>query len=127
MPQQQHFQQEYGDEYDDESGGEIDPNMDQFQDPYQQYADEEDEEEQLSPDEIKDIINSYTAFRYEEPQPDPQSKNEKEPINCAICQDVLKTGQMVKALPCTHKYHSKCINEWLKVKLKCPLCKQALR
>ena len=84
-----------------------------------------DEEEELSPEEIRDIINSYAAFRYEEPSAGGSSK-ETEQSNCAICIDVLKTGQMIKALNCTHKFHSKCINDWLKVKLKCPLCKQSV-
>ena len=51
---------------------------------------------------------------------------EAEAVNCAICIDVLKSGQMVKALNCSHKFHSKCINDWLKVKLKCPLCKSSV-
>ena len=75
---------------------------------------EDDEEEQPSAEQIRDIINSHAAFKYEEPT---------EPQNCAICIDKLKGGQMVKSLACTHKFHSKCINDWLKVKLKCPLCK----
>ena len=69
----------------------------------------------MSPDEIREIINSYASFKFE------AAKGEE--ANCAICIDVLKGGQMVKALNCTHKFHSKCINDWLKVKLKCPLCK----
>jgi Ring finger domain len=62
------------------------------------------------------IINSYTAFRYECPK--------GETNNCAICMDVLKTGDMVKSLQCSHNFHSRCINNWLLVKLKCPLCKK---
>lgn len=77
--------------------------------------DDDDEEIQLSPDQIKEIINKYNDFKYEE------TKGEEN--NCAICLDKLKTGDMVKALDCSHKFHNKCINNWLKVKLKCPLCK----
>jgi hypothetical protein len=89
---------------------------------------DDEEEEELSPEEIRDIINSYAAFRYEEPSSGGCStdRKEAEQSNCAICIDPLKTGQMIKALNCTHKFHSKCINDWLKVKLKCPLCKQSV-
>ena len=87
---------------------------------------EEDEEDQPSEQEIIDIINGYAAFKYEEPAGDSSVKGEKEIHNCAICIDVLKSGQMVKALQCTHKFHSSCINQWLKQKLKCPLCKQSV-
>ena len=89
----------------------------------QQYYAEEEEEEKLSPEEIRDIINSLPAFRYEEPSAGGSTKDGDQ-SNCAICIDALKTGQMVKALQCSHKFHSKCINDWLKVQLKCPLCKQ---
>lgn len=73
---------------------------------------------ELSPEQIRDIINSYPAFKFEETKGDEH--------NCAVCLDKLKNGCMVKALGCSHKYHSKCINDWLKVKLKCPLCKQSV-
>ena len=49
---------------------------------------------------------------------------------CSIClQHFIKTDQ-VKILPCTHRYHQKCIDNWLEpklakwVKLVCPLCQQ---
>ena len=38
----------------------------------------------------------------------------------------MKTGQMVKALQCSHKFHEKCINNWLRQKLLCPLCKEKI-
>lgn len=133
--QQQYYAQANGEsdedgEYDDEEEGEIDPNLYAQQQQFQQQEDEE--EEELSPEEIRAIINSYAAFKYEEPAGSSTasiggtSKKEENQTNCAICIDALKTGQMVKALPCSHKFHSKCINDWLKVKLKCPLCKQSV-
>jgi len=66
-----------------------------------------------SPEEIKNIINSISSFAYKE----------EATIACAICLEDLKTGQQVKALGCAHLFHGKCINSWLKQKLKCPLCK----
>jgi hypothetical protein len=43
-----------------------------------------------SPEEIRAIINSYAAFKYEEPNGG--SDKEKDSMNCAICIDVLKAG-----------------------------------
>eukprot|EP00352_Strombidinopsis_acuminata_P000933 CAMPEP_0176342860 /NCGR_PEP_ID=MMETSP0126-20121128/3513_1 /TAXON_ID=141414 ORGANISM="Strombidinopsis acuminatum, Strain SPMC142" /NCGR_SAMPLE_ID=MMETSP0126 /ASSEMBLY_ACC=CAM_ASM_000229 /LENGTH=102 /DNA_ID=CAMNT_0017688525 /DNA_START=1320 /DNA_END=1627 /DNA_ORIENTATION=+ len=82
---------------------------------------EEDEEENVdedgnplpSPEEVKNIINSISSFAYKE----------ENTVACAICLEDLKTGQQVKALGCAHLFHGKCINSWLKQKLKCPLCK----
>lgn len=98
---------------------------------------DEDGQPLLSPEEIKNIINSIPSFKYEEKKQgsstnkngatvsDTESqRNNKD--SCAICLDDLQTGQMVKALACSHKFHSKCINFWLKRKLKCPLCKERI-
>ena len=78
-----------------------------------------------SPEEIKNIINAIPSFKYEEkeqPKAEGESQDKKESDEskkdnkdkCAICLDNLETGQMVKALSCTHKFHSQCINFWLK-------------
>ena len=73
----------------------------------------------MSEEEIRAIINSYQSFKYE-PEKDAES------LNCAVCIDALVVGSMVKGLQCGHKFHPKCINEWLKIKLQCPLCKNAV-
>jgi hypothetical protein len=112
------------------------PNGAQYMDSSNQFYDEEyGEEEQLdedglpvpSPDEIKNIINAIPSFKFEEKK---KSSSQKDDANskesCAICLDDLQTGQMVKALACSHKFHSSCINFWLKQKLKCPLCKERI-
>lgn len=109
MPQGQQFQQqfEYGDEY-----GEEEPQVDEDGQPLQ------------SPEEIKNIINSIPSFKYEEKKQSKEDATGKD--SCAICMEDLQTGQMVKALTCSHKFHSTCINIWLKQKLKCPLCKERI-
>jgi hypothetical protein len=28
--------------------------------------------------------------------------------------------------PCKHSFHEKCLKEWMKTKLECPTCRQAL-
>jgi len=77
-----------------------------------------------SHDEIKNIINSIPSFKFEEKKKVKDESNQKD--SCAICLDDLQQGQMVKALTCSHKFHSSCINFWLKQKLKCPLCKERI-
>lgn len=109
-----------------------DNNQDDYGDEEQAQVDEDGQPLQ-SPEEIKNIINSIPSFKYEEKkQPagssdKPNSDKNKDSNNkdsCAICLEDLQSGQMVKALACSHKFHSKCINFWLKQKLKCPLCKE---
>ncbi|EGR27228.1 zinc finger protein, putative [Ichthyophthirius multifiliis] len=43
--------------------------------------------------------------------------------NCSICLEDWKTGDHAKILGCMHKFHSDCIDSWLKQKFVCPNCK----
>lgn len=110
------FYDQYGEEVEDEEGEQLDENGDPVP----------------SPEEVRQIINSINSFKYEEAKA-PAGGSDKKPSDtqsergresCAICLDDMKTGQMVKALRCSHKFHEKCINNWLKQKLLCPLCKE---
>ena len=42
----------------------------------------------------------------------------------AICIDDFEEGVEVKTILCFHKFHSECINKWLKENSTCPVCKQ---
>jgi hypothetical protein len=120
-----------------------DPNQNQYSygDEYEEEEPQVDEDGQplQSPEDIKNIINAIPSFKYEEKKQsslnkpaaddhvsDTESQKANNKDSCAICFDDLQTGQMVKALACSHKFHSKCINIWLKQKLKCPLCKERI-
>lgn len=43
--------------------------------------------------------------------------------NCSICLRDMEPGEMVKTLDCAHIYHASCINAWLRINMKCPLCR----
>jgi hypothetical protein len=44
--------------------------------------------------------------------------------DCSICLEDMPVSSIVKVLPCLHRFHSSCIDTWLRVsKLKCPVCK----
>ncbi|XP_058764882.1 E3 ubiquitin-protein ligase At1g63170-like [Vicia villosa] len=46
---------------------------------------------------------------------------------CCICLAKYKDKEEVRQLPCSHMFHLKCVDQWLKIISCCPLCKQELR
>lgn len=83
---------------------------------YMPNDDYEGEEQPPSEEELRNVINSYECqvFRPQE--------GEENPV-CTVCMENIKSESMIKNLKCNHKFHPKCINEWLKRKLICPMCK----
>ena len=47
-------------------------------------------------------------------------------LQCVICITDFRDGEQVRTLPCFHKFHKDCIDEWLARDNKCPVCKQAV-
>ena len=46
--------------------------------------------------------------------------------SCPICLEVYVKKEIIVNLPCLHEYHQKCINEWIRLKHTCPLCRTNL-
>eukprot|EP00930_Biecheleria_cincta_P071204 TRINITY_DN58724_c0_g1_i1.p1 TRINITY_DN58724_c0_g1~~TRINITY_DN58724_c0_g1_i1.p1 ORF type:complete len:235 (+),score=41.39 TRINITY_DN58724_c0_g1_i1:67-771(+) len=42
---------------------------------------------------------------------------------CTVCLDNFTHGDELRMLPCTHRYHRKCIDKWLARSPACPVCK----
>jgi hypothetical protein len=45
---------------------------------------------------------------------------------CSICLEPLAEQPTIVNLPCSHKFHSLCILEWLNHELICPLCREPI-
>lgn len=41
---------------------------------------------------------------------------------CAICLEDFYDGDAVTCLPCSHMFHIRCAQEWLKLQSRCPYC-----
>jgi hypothetical protein len=52
-----------------------------------------------------------------------QEKNKQETNNCSICFDTMSNNGPLTTTPCGHKFHSECLNTWLRTKNTCPLCR----
>ncbi|EEF30532.1 E3 ubiquitin-protein ligase MPSR1 [Ricinus communis] len=45
---------------------------------------------------------------------------------CAICLDDVGIGSEVREMPCNHRFHSACIENWLAVHGSCPVCRYVM-
>lgn len=46
---------------------------------------------------------------------------------CFICMDNYKINELKRILPnCSHYFHKKCVDKWLKKKASCPVCRDEL-
>ncbi|XP_075664349.1 E3 ubiquitin-protein ligase SIRP1-like [Castanea sativa] len=43
--------------------------------------------------------------------------------NCSICLEEFEVGSEARVMPCKHRFHSSCIENWLRVRRTCPLCR----
>lgn len=58
------------------------------------------------------------------PQSVIQADNIKEA--CAVCLEVPSAGDVIRHLPCLHKFHKECIDPWLRRRTSCPICKSGI-
>ena len=53
-----------------------------------------------------------------------ESENSEE--SCSICLENYKKNDTINILKCGHKYHEKCIDEWIEKSDNCPLCRLSI-
>ncbi|KAL2492713.1 E3 ubiquitin-protein ligase SIS3 [Abeliophyllum distichum] len=45
---------------------------------------------------------------------------------CPICLEEFHVGNEVRGLPCAHNFHVECIDQWLRLNVKCPRCRSSV-
>lgn len=74
------------------------------------------------PHEYTDVVTTLDEDEFSKIQSYKQETDTD--TQCSICFDNLIKDNMVSCLPCTHKYHSDCINTYLKeYNYICPICR----
>ncbi|KAF2761137.1 hypothetical protein EJ05DRAFT_497695 [Pseudovirgaria hyperparasitica] len=76
----------------------------------------------------KSLENTGGIAPAEAKSTDDVSNREATGLECAICAEEFERGQDVRVLPCDHKFHAGCVDQWLlNVSGTCPLCRIDLR
>ncbi|XP_008791159.2 E3 ubiquitin-protein ligase At1g63170-like isoform X2 [Phoenix dactylifera] len=65
----------------------------------------------------------HWQFKKVEPMTGTASEN---PECCCICLAKYGDREEVRQLPCSHLFHLRCVDQWLRIISSCPLCKQEL-
>ncbi|XP_047342706.1 E3 ubiquitin-protein ligase At1g63170-like [Impatiens glandulifera] len=52
--------------------------------------------------------------------------NDHQIAECCICLAKYNDNEEIRQLPCSHIFHLKCVDQWLRITSSCPLCKQEL-
>ncbi|XP_069735841.1 E3 ubiquitin-protein ligase RNF38-like isoform X2 [Phaenicophaeus curvirostris] len=51
------------------------------------------------------------------------SNHQSEQTSCVVCMCDFEARQLLRVLPCNHKFHAKCVDKWLKANRTCPICR----
>ncbi|KAF6153818.1 hypothetical protein GIB67_001051 [Kingdonia uniflora] len=80
-----------------------------------------------------DQLSRLLSWRYKEVESnlecgdsDCNSDLENENSECCICLAKYREKEEIRQLPCSHLFHLKCVDQWLRIISCCPLCKQEL-
>ena len=64
---------------------------------------------------VVSFLNHFHS-RYSSEEGDAGASNDQTQTVCVVCMSDFETRQMVRVLPCSHEFHAKCVDKWLKVK-----------
>ena len=72
----------------------------------------------------QEIVEGLATARFDKEN----SQNlDEEAKKCSVCITEFEDEEMIKFLPCTHRFHGQCIDTWLRDHSTCPLCKRDFR
>jgi len=86
--------------------------------------DSDDSDEEHSRGLAQSIIEDHTVGHvYSGPAVSSSTRGQEE-RKCMVCMEPFVSGDSLRALPCLHRYHRRCIDAWLIRSPECPICKR---
>jgi len=67
-----------------------------------------------------ELIESLPTHTIENIPDDPEA------AKCMVCLSQYEVGETVRTLPCFHRFHTSCVDEWLSRNKLCPICKTSI-
>lgn len=73
------------------------------------------------------VIQSFPAWHHDEDKrgQTPLKDIAKEDLTCPISQEDFKKGDPIRILPCKHFFSADAIDQWLRLRQACPMCKRS--
>ncbi|XP_052705176.1 E3 ubiquitin-protein ligase RNF38-like isoform X3 [Crassostrea angulata] len=67
----------------------------------------------------KPEIEQLPAYRFNKENP----HSDMDQTSCVVCMCDFENRQLLRVLPCSHEFHAKCVDKWLKTNRTCPICR----
>ena len=75
------------------------------------------------PHKFKKMAKSTSAATAKEQDDGEEGGNGEEVDKCTICLCEFDDGEDVRRLPCMHLFHVACVDQWLTLNKRCPICR----
>ncbi|XP_076368870.1 E3 ubiquitin-protein ligase RNF38-like isoform X1 [Tachypleus tridentatus] len=62
-------------------------------------------------------IEQLPSYRFD------SDKHETDQTSCVVCMCDFEARQILRVLPCSHEFHARCVDKWLKSNRTCPICR----
>lgn len=66
----------------------------------------------------KQEIDQLPSYKYK------GSNDESDQTMCVVCMCDFEMKQNLRVLPCSHEFHTRCVDKWLKTNRTCPICRR---
>ncbi|XBI70812.1 hypothetical protein VPH35_065206 [Triticum aestivum] len=72
------------------------------------------------------LVSSPESGKEKKQDADATSKMTDDELTCSVCLEQVVAGDLLRSLPCLHRFHVNCIDPWLRQQGTCPICKHQI-